>query len=62
MKICKMDGLSHEVKKQQKMMTNMFTIMIIVMSFFMSTALDIYWMTTNLFTIAQNLIVKRRLK
>ena len=51
-----------DMRKQQKMMTNMFTIMIIVMSFFMSTALDIYWMTTNLFTIAQNLIVKRRLK
>lgn len=53
---------SPEMKQQQKMMTNMFTVMIIVMSFFMSTALDIYWMTTNLFTIVQNLIVKRRLK
>ena len=51
-----------EMKKQQKMMTNMFTIMIIVMSIFMTTALNIYWMTTNLFTIVQNLIVKRRLK
>lgn len=45
--------------KQQKMMMNMFTIMIIVMSVFMTTALGIYWITTNLFTIAQNLIVKR---
>lgn len=51
-----------EMQKQQKMMTNMFTIMIIVMSVFMTTALDIYWMTTNLFTIAQNLIVKRKVK
>lgn len=53
---------SPEMRSQQKMMTNMFTIMIIVMSFFMSTALDIYWMVTNLFTILQNLIVKRRTK
>lgn len=53
---------SSDMQKQQKSMTNMFTIMIIVMSIFMTTALNIYWMTTNLFTIAQNLIVKRRLK
>ena len=53
---------SNEMARQQKMMTNMFTIMIIVMSIFMSTALDIYWMTTNLFTIFQNLIVRRRIQ
>lgn len=51
-----------EMRRQQKMMTKVFTIMIIVMSIFMTTALDIYWMITNLFTIAQNLIVKRRTK
>ncbi len=49
-----------EMQQQQRMMTNMFTIMIIVMSIFMTTALDIYWMTTNLFTIVQNIIVKRK--
>jgi len=48
--------------KQTKMMSNTFTIMIIVMSVFMSTALDIYWITTNLFTIVQNIIVKREVK
>lgn len=53
---------SDDMRRQQKMMTNMFTVMIIVMSIFMTTALDIYWMTTNLFTIFQNLIVRRRLK
>lgn len=53
---------NNEMQKQQKMMTNMFTIMIIVMSVFMTTALGIYWMTTNLFTILQNIIVKRRTK
>ena len=42
-----------------KNMTNIMTVMIIVMGFFMSSALCIYWVTTNLFTIVQNLIVKR---
>ncbi len=51
-----------DMRKQQQMMTNMFTIMIIVMSFFMTTALNIYWLTTNLFTIFQNLLVRRRMK
>lgn len=42
-----------------KNMTTMMTIMILVMGFFMPAALCIYWITTNLFTVAQNLIVKR---
>ena len=42
-----------------KNMTTIMTIMIIVMAFFMPAALCIYWITTNLFTVAQNLIVKR---
>lgn len=42
-----------------KNMTNVMTIMIIVMGLFMPAALCIYWITTNLFTIVQNLIVKR---
>lgn len=45
-----------------KNMTTIMTIMIIVMGFFMSSALCIYWVTTNLFTICQNLIVKRSKK
>lgn len=42
-----------------KNMTNIMTGMVIVMGLFMSSALNIYWITTNLFTIVQNLIVKR---
>ena len=53
---------SNEMARQQTMMTNTFTVMIIVMSVFMTTALDIYWMTTNLFTIGQNLLVRRSVK
>ena len=44
---------------QMKNMTTIMTIMIIVMGFFMPAALCIYWITTNLFTVVQNLIVKR---
>lgn len=42
-----------------KNMTTIMTVMIIVMGFFMSSALCIYWIATNLFTIIQNLMVKR---
>lgn len=45
-----------------KNMTTIMTVMIVVMGFFMSSALCIYWVTTNLFTVAQNLIVKRSKK
>lgn len=51
-----------DVKKQTNMMMNVFMIMIDVMAVFMTSALGIYWATTNLFTIGQNLIVKRRIK
>ena len=44
---------------QASMMTKSMTIMIIIMSVFMTTALDIYWLTSSLFTICQNLIIKR---
>ena len=42
-----------------KNMTNIMTVMITIMSIFMTSALCIYWVTTNLFTIGQNLMVKR---
>lgn len=53
---------NNDMAKQQKMMGNIFTIMIIVMSIFMSNALGIYWGISNLFTIGQNLLVKRSAK
>ena len=49
-----------EAEKQTQTMMNAFLVMIIVMSVFMSAALGIYWVTSNIFTIVQNLIVKRR--
>lgn len=45
-----------------KNMTNIMTVMIIIMGLFMTSALCVYWITTNLFTIAQNLLVKRSAK
>ena len=52
----------NDMAKQTKMMSNVFTIMIIVMSIFMSSALNIYWIVSNLCTLLQNLIVKRSMK
>lgn len=46
-------------KDPMKGMTTGMVIMFTVMGFFMPAALCIYWITTNLFTIVQNLIVKR---
>ncbi len=49
-------------KDPMKSMTTIMTVMILIMSFFMPTALGIYWIISNLFTIVQNLIVKRSRK
>ena len=53
---------SGQNQKQTKMMMNGFAIMITVMSIFMTTALGIYWTVSNLFTLAQNYLVKRRMQ
>ncbi len=47
---------------QANTMNRVMVITIVVMSLFMSSALGIYWATTNLFTIFQNLLVKRSKK
>lgn len=45
--------------KQTKTMMNVFLVMIVVMSIFMTTALGIYWIVSNAFTIMQNFYIKR---
>ncbi len=55
-------GGANDMAKQTKMMSNVFTIMIIIMSVFMSSALNIYWIVSNLCTLLQNYIVKRSMK
>ena len=45
--------------KQMGMMFNIMIIMIFITSFSMSTAIIVYWITNSLFSIIQNIIVKR---
>ena len=54
-----LNSASNPDNKQMKSMTRVMFIMIQVMSFFMTSAMNIYWITTNLFTVVQNLLVKR---
>ncbi len=42
-----------------KMMPTMMTIMIIITALFMPSGLGIYWATSNIFTIVQNILIKR---
>ena len=51
--------MNNEQAKQMKYMTLFMIIMIVIMSFSMSVAIVIYWITNSTFTIVQNLIVKR---
>ena len=53
-------NVSSAQNDQTRMMNRMMVGMIVFMSVFMTAALDIYWLTSNLFTVGQNLLVKRR--
>ena len=53
------NGGNSDAMKQTKMMMNIFTVMIVFMSIYMTTALGIYWVTSNLFTLIQNMMAKR---
>ncbi len=48
-----------DMNGSMKMMPIMMTGMILLTGMFMPSALGIYWVTSNLFTIGQNIIVKR---
>ena len=45
--------------KQMGMMFNIMIIMIFVTSFSMSTAIIVYWITNSIFSVLQNILVKR---
>jgi YidC/Oxa1 family membrane protein insertase len=49
-------------QKQMNMMNKVFIVLIIVMSFTFSTAIGIYWISSNVFTVFQNLLTDRRRK
>lgn len=58
----KLNSTSADINVQNGKMNKVMVIVITVMSVFMSSALGIYWATTNLFTVVQNLLVKRSKK
>ncbi len=55
----KMNSTGNMEDPTMKTMPMMMSIMIVVTAIFMPTGLGIYWVTSNLFTIVQNIIVKR---
>ena len=55
----KMNSTGNMQDPSMKMMPIMMTGMIIVTGIFMPTGLGIYWVTSNVFTIIQNILVKR---
>lgn len=58
----KLNSTSTDTNGQSKVMNRVMVITITAMSLFMSSALGIYWITTNMFTVGQNLLVKRSKK
>ena len=56
----KLNSSSNPNNEQVKMMNKMMFLMITFMSVFVTSALNIYWITSNVFTIGQNLLIKRR--
>lgn len=55
----KMNSTGNMEDPTMKMMPTMMSGMIVVTAMFMPTGLGIYWVTSNLFTIVQNILVKR---
>ena len=55
----KMNATGNMEDPSMKMMPTMMSTMIVVTALFMPTGLGIYWVTSNLFTIIQNFVVKR---
>lgn len=55
----KMNSTGNMQDQSMKMMPYMMTGMIILTGIFMPTGLGIYWVTSNLFTIVQNILIKR---
>ena len=58
----KLNSAGNTEDPTMKMMPTMMSIMIVVTAVFMPTGLGIYWVTSNLFTIVQNMLVKRSKK
>ena len=55
----KMNSTGNMEDPTMKMMPIMMTAMIVITALFMPSGLGIYWVTSNVFTIVQNILVKR---
>lgn len=55
-------SMGKEQESQMKMMSNVMVIFMTITAFSISTGIAIYWTISNLFTIVQNLLVKRGIK
>jgi YidC/Oxa1 family membrane protein insertase len=55
-------SVSSEQAEQMKTMTNIMVVMMAITAFSISSGIAIYWITSNVFTIVQNLLVKRGVK
>ena len=61
-KLNKGASMNPDQEKQMKTMSNVMVIVMTITAFSISTGIAFYWVTTNVFTIIQNLIVKRGIK
>ena len=55
-------SMSKEQEKSMKTMSNFMVVFMTFVSFSISSGIAIYWITSNVFTIVQNLIVKKERK
>lgn len=52
-------SMGKDQEKQMKTMTNIMVVIMTITAFSISSGIAIYWVTSNVFTIVQNLLVKR---
>lgn len=52
-------SMGKDQEKQMKTMTNVMVVLMTITAFSISSGIAIYWVTSNVFTIVQNLLVKR---
>jgi YidC/Oxa1 family membrane protein insertase len=55
-------AMNSDQEKQMKMMMNYMLVFIFISSIFLPIGIAIYWVTSNLFTIGQNIYIKRGAK
>ena len=61
-KMSSRDVMSEEQAQQMKTMTYFMVVMMSITAFSISSGIGVYWVTSNIFTILQNMAVKRSVK